>query len=136
MCNARSVRPKSQEFFTQINNLGIILSLVSETHLTSGDRFNGPSYHIYRLDRSNGRRGEGVALVVRRGVSHRLLSFPTTRSVEAVAVELFVSSRVLVVVSMYFPGSSDPRILSTFRRDLEVLSNLGPNAFNSRLDSH
>ena len=45
--------------------------------------------------------------------------------IESISVEVFVAGRRLVVVSVYFPGSSDARTLSLFRRDLETLSDLG-----------
>ena len=125
MWNAQSVRSKFREFFAMIERLGILISLISETHLTSNDRFYHPEYRTYRLDRSDGRRGGGVAIVVRRGVSHRLLPCPRTKTIESIAVELFLSGRRLVIVSVYFPGSSDPRTLSLYRRDLEILSGLG-----------
>ena len=124
MWNAQSVRSKFREFFALIHRLNVLISLVSETHLTSKDRFNHPDFRTYRLDRSDGRKGGGVAIVVRKGLSHRLLSCPRTKVIESIAVELHVSGRRLVA-SVYFPGSNDPRVLSLYRKDLEVLSGLG-----------
>lgn len=83
-----------------------------ETHLTTDERFNHPDFRTYRLDRSDGRRGGGVAVVVRIGLSHRLLPCPRTSVIESIAVELYVFGRRLVVASVYFPGSNDPRVLS------------------------
>ena len=125
--NAQSVRPKSLEFFAVIQRLEILISLISETHLTSNDSLKDPRYRTYRLDRGDGRRGGGVAIVVRKGVPHRLLPCPRTRCMESLAIELFLSGRRLVIVSTYFPGSVDPIVLSNYRRDLELLSELGPN---------
>ena len=125
MWNAQSVRSKFREFFALIYRLDVLISLVSETHLAPNDRFNHPDFRTYRLDRSDGRKGGGVAIVLRRGLSHRLLPCPRTRVIESIAVELFVSGRRLVIVSVYFPGSSDPRVLSLYRKDLEILSGLG-----------
>ena len=127
MWNAQSVRPKFREFFALISRLNVLISLVSETHLTSNDRFSHPDFRTYRLDRSDGRRGGGVAIVVRRGLSHRLLPCPRTKVIESIAVELFVSGRRLIIASVYFPGSGDPRVLSLYRKDLEILSDLGTN---------
>ena len=111
MWNAQRVRSKFREFFALVY-LDVLISLVSVTHLAPNDR-------------SDGRIGGGVAIVLRRGLSHRLLPCPRTRVIESIAVELFVSGRRVVIVSVYFPGSSDPRVLSLYRKDLEILSGLG-----------
>ena len=125
MWNAQGVRSKSREFFSVIERQGTLISLLCETHLTSGDSLCHSSFRTYRLDRGDGRRGGGVTIVVRKGVSHRLLPCPRTSVIESIAVELLMAGGRLVVVSVYFPGSGDARTLSLFRRDLGTLSDLG-----------
>ena len=120
-----------------IQHIEVLVALISGTHLASKDSFTHPDFRTYLLDRNDGRRCGGVAVVVRKGLIHRLLPCPRTRVIEALAIELHLANRQLIVVSAYFPGSSDPLVLSTFRKDLEVLSDLGPNLliggdFNSR----
>ena len=88
--NAQSVRSKFREFFAIIEQQEILISMISETHLTSGDSFRSPGYCTYRLDRSGGRRGGGVALIVKRGLLQRLIPCPQTSFVEAIAMELFL----------------------------------------------
>lgn len=135
--NAQSVRSKKLEIFSQISSGDIHVSLISETHLSGGDSFSDPRFRTYRLDRDDGRKGGGVAMIIRKDVTHRPLPCPQTVSIEAMAVEVSLSNQKLVVVSSYFPGSSDPRVLSQYRRDLQTLSGLGSNVviagdFNSR----
>ena len=98
----------SESFFAIIEQQEILISIISETALTSGDSFRSPGYCAYRLDRSGGRRGGGVALIVRRGLPHRLIPCPQMLVVEATAMELILSKRSLIVASVYFPGSIDP----------------------------
>ena len=50
-------------------------------------------------------------MIVKRGMAHRLLTSPRTRVMEAIAIELFIDGRRLIVASVCFPGSSDPRVL-------------------------
>ena len=124
--NAQSVRSKFREFLAIIEQQ-ILISMISETHLTLGDSFRSPGYCTYRLDRSGGRRGGGVALIVKRGLPHRLIPCPQTSVVEAIAMELFLSWRSLIVALVYFPGSTDPQVLTHYRQDLGCLSDVGAN---------
>ena len=48
-----------------IQHFEVLVALISETHLTSKDSFNHPDFRTYRLDHNDGRRGGGVAVVVR-----------------------------------------------------------------------
>ena len=105
--NAQSVRSKFREYFAIIQQQKILILMISETHLASGDSFKSPGYCTYRLDRGDGRRGGGVALIVKGGLPHRLIPCPQTSVIEAIALELFLSGRSLVVASVYFPGSTD-----------------------------
>ena len=69
----------------------------------------------YRLDRTDGRRDGGDAIVVRKVTLHRLLPCPGFKVIEAIAIELYLSGRRLVVVSAYSPGSNDPLVPSLYR---------------------
>lgn len=137
ICNAHSLRLKKVEFFNFLKDREIAISAVSETHLKLGDSMYHPLFHTYRLDRENNRSGGGVALTVRRGVTHNLLPCPATVAIEAISVRVSHSSGSFVITSVYFPGSNDPDTWLDYKRDLLHLLSLYPDHvitgdFNSR----
>lgn len=125
--NARSIRKKALEFYYFMWLKDIHIALISETHLRDSDSIYNSNYKVYRLDRGGNRRGGGVALVIKKGVAHEPLSFLQTKVIEAIAIEIYVNGRRVVIVSAYFPGSNDADVLASFRSDLRILGGLGAN---------
>lgn len=120
--NAQSVRNKKTEIFEFLATNSIDIALFSETHLTNTDSFSHVDFHTYRLDRDSNRKGGGVAILVRRQISHKLLSCPNTKVIEAISIQLYVRNHVLNIFSVYFPPSRDSTDLLHFKQDLEVFT--------------
>lgn len=123
--NAQSIRNKKQEFFSFLSRENIDICAMSETHLTDNDVCSHPDYFTYRLDRSDGRRGGGVALFVKRSIRHELLPCPNTKVIEAISIRVFLANSSIDVVATYFPGSNDASTIRDFKRDIITL--LVPN---------
>lgn len=119
--NAQSIRNKKQEFFSFISRENIDVCTVSETYLTDGDVCSHPKYFTYRMDRSDGRRGGGVAIFVKRSVEHELLPCPSTKVIEAISIRIFVANTSIDVIAAYFPGSSENVVIRDFKCDIRVL---------------
>lgn len=116
--NAQGIRCKIHEFFYFMTENSIDISLVSETHLSSGVSCSHPPYFAYRLDRND--RGGGVAIFIRRCIKHKLLSCPQTEVIEALAVEVNHENRRISIFSVYFPGSKSAQGTCKFKSDLSL----------------
>ena len=123
--NAQSIRPKSLELSYTLWVKRVRLCMICETSLNNTDTLFNPHFMTYRLDRVG--RGGGVALLVSRDLRQRLLPIPRTKVVEAIALEVFLGTRRVTFVSIYFPGSSNPLTLEHFRADIRLLLSLSPN---------
>lgn len=120
--NAQSIRKKRFEFFKFLDKNSLDIILVSETYLTHCDTFTNPNYFTYRLDRDDGRRGGGVAILVRKDIEHKLLPCVGTKVIESLSIQIRISNRSFTIHSVYFPGSNDPFILRQFKTDLDLLT--------------
>lgn len=75
-----------------------------------------------RLDRNDGRKGGGVAIVLEKSVKFKLLPCLRTEEIEALTVELFTNMGPLIVTFVYVPGSTDPILHEKYQRDLKLLT--------------
>lgn len=135
--NAQSVRNKKFELFDFIRKEKADVAFITETHLSAEDSCSDPDFSVIRLDRDDGRKGGGVALILRRGVEFRVLPCPLTEIIEACGAEVETPRGWISLVVAYFPGSRNAAMLRTFAQDIQLLFDLYPRAviagdFNAR----
>jgi len=102
------------------------VALVSETWLAQTIHFTHADYMTYRLDREGDAHG-GVAIFVRHPLKHQLLPAFNTSVIESIGIKIFTQNGHFTVVSCYFPGSNNSRILRSFKTDLEKLTTIPGN---------
>jgi hypothetical protein len=124
--NAQSIRGKKLEFFDFLVSEGVDVALVSETWLEQNIHFTHADYITYRLDRENDAHG-GVAIFVRRQIKHQLLPAFNTEVIESIGVKIITENGHFTVVSCYFPGSNNSRVLRGFKTDLDKLTSISGN---------
>jgi Reverse transcriptase (RNA-dependent DNA polymerase)/Endonuclease-reverse transcriptase len=134
--NAQSIRDKKLEFFDFLVTEEVDVALVSETWLQPNIHFTHADFMAYRLDREDDYHG-GVAIFIRRTLKHELLPAFNTQVIESIGIKISTQSGVMNLVSCYFPGSNNSRVLRSFKHDLETLTSLGGSFllagdFNSR----
>jgi exonuclease III len=102
--NANGVRCKKQELQELIALMNLDIILISETHLKEGNRFRVPNYFVYRCDRKD-TGGGGVAVLIKRNITHQALYFFDLVSLEAVGVniELCHNGKVDIIAAYKSP---------------------------------
>lgn len=101
--NARGIRNKHTELFQFLINQNIDICLVTETWLKPDISINHQEYFIYRNDRSHA-RGGGVAILLRKNISHQPLPVIDTNLIENIGVKIFTDFGSINVHCCYFPG--------------------------------
>lgn len=122
--NARSIRNKIIEFYDFLSSNDIHVACLSETHLKPEHHLHShPDYAMYRLDRV-GRDCGGVAIVVRRGISHKLLPDLSMKLLETIGIEVILQNNSKIkIYSTYLPGtSSAPLVRQHFINDLRLIT--------------
>lgn len=100
--NANGLRSKRASFiqFLSMNNVDV--ACVTETHFLPNETFTLPGYTIYRCDRVADKASGGVALIVRRKLSHTAVYLPGIPALEVVGVKLqFQDGTELLLISAY-----------------------------------
>lgn len=123
--NANSLRNKIIEFYDFLSTNNIHIACVSETYLKPDYHLHShPDYYMYRLDRVERNCG-GVAIVVRRGLRHRLLPDLGMKLLETIGIEIILENNCKIrIYSTYLPGSSRAReIREHFLNDLRLVTN-------------
>lgn len=103
--NARGIRNKCQELFQFLIRHNVHVCLVSETWLKHNVSIRHNEFYTYRNDRENA-RGGGVAIMVRKNISHILLPIVNTNLIENIGIKLFTNNGSYNIYSCYFPGGS------------------------------
>jgi hypothetical protein len=80
--NANGIGRQRHELSKQMQDLLIDVALLSETRLKPHERFFIPNYHIYRIDRFPGTKGE-TAVADTKGNPHNHVDLPPLVSIEA-----------------------------------------------------
>lgn len=110
--NCDSISNKIVEFYDFMIQNNIHVACLSETHLKPHRHIHRhPDFCIYRLDRTDRPMG-GVAIVVRKSISHRLLPHTGMKLIECIGIELNLESRrKLHIYSVYLPSKTSPAVL-------------------------
>ena len=101
--NARGIKNKTIEFFDFLISKNIHACLLSETWLKPNIALSHQDFVIYRKDRTN-KNGGGVAIVIKKGISHSLISDVNTSVIENIGLKIFTSLGGINVYACYFPG--------------------------------
>lgn len=92
------------------------VACIQETYLSSNVRVHIDNFNIYRNDRLT--HGGGVAIAVRKNLSHRLLPIATTNIIENISVEIQLGQKMITITSAYNPQPS-----THFANDFNILTN-------------
>jgi hypothetical protein len=104
--NADGVRGRKQELHHFLEQHGIDISLLTETHLRSGVVFRMANYVCHRTDRLT--EGGGTAILVRRGIDHHAVPVQGLEHLEATAIEVVMGSKPVRILAVYLPPSRPP----------------------------
>ena len=78
---------------------GVDICLLSETYLKPGQLFRLANYVCHCTDRPT--LGGGTAIIVRRGIVHHLVPVPGLTIFEAIAIQVTLAGRPVVVLAAY-----------------------------------
>lgn len=119
--NADGLSKKLNELLNLLSNHSIDILAVSETRLTSTMVLDTPGYICYRQDKHPGRgKGQGVAIFIKCDIQHYCVPIPETKFMEAIGIQLSISSHNYVIVSAY----QSPN-LELIPNDLDIVLSLG-----------
>lgn len=115
--NANGLRSKRATFIDFLSRHSVDVACVSETHLIATEHFRVGGYNIYRKDRTAPVASGGVAIFIKKSISHYEVLLPHLISIEAVSIFLMSKSgEKLKITSVYKPPNK--RLNST---DLDKL---------------
>lgn len=122
--NARGIKNKSIELFQFLLAYNVHICLVSETWLNSNVSISHQEFNIYRNDRDS-RRGGGVAIIIRKHISHLTIPIVNTSLIENIGIKILTNIGFIHIYSCYFPGGrvgTDGTRKKMFASDLHKLS--------------
>lgn len=100
--NANGLKPKKSTFSSFLVRHNIDIACLTETHLVNSEPFKIPGYAMYREDRTAPIASGGVAIFIKRSISHHSLFLPQLINIEAVAIKLNLSNNEsLTIISAY-----------------------------------
>ena len=127
--NAQSIHPKRSEIFDYLCENKIDVALFQETWLKPNLGFDHPLYHCYRLDRIDAKCG-GVAIVILKTISHKLLPNFTTTIIESIGIEIETTTSPIKLISAYYPGTNETtNTRAWFKNDISALTNSSGSYF-------
>lgn len=101
--NARGIKNKSLEFFQFLLTYNIHICLVTESWLKPNIALCHQEFNVYRNDRVS-RRGGGVAIIIRKNISHLTIPIMNTSLIENVGIKVFTGIGSVNIYSCYFAG--------------------------------
>lgn len=123
--NARGFRNHVREFYQFMSDNAIQVACICETNFDQCDIApSNPEYSLYRLDRTTSSvRSGGVAMIVRKEISHKLLAVPNTEILETFGIEIELSNNTFIrIFTAYLPGgTSHNEINQHYSNDLKKL---------------
>lgn len=92
---------------------------LQETWFKPNTKFFIDSHRIFRVDRSDGRNGGGVAILVRRDMSVKSIKSPSAKPFEVVTIAVSLRNTIIYISSLYSPNHT-----TTFKRRLAKLMDI------------
>lgn len=105
--NCRSIMGKKEELVSLINPIDYDCLLISESWLSSNDKFGLKNYKSFRCDRQN-RPGGGVLLLIKEKynpVIHKIMS--NNSLIEVVACKIYLNKTAVILGSIYIPKNTN-----------------------------
>ena len=101
--NANGLLNQRNEFihFLQIHDIDV--AAITETHLIPSKTIKIPRYRCYRYDRPTHYAAGGVAIIIKRHISHWYHSLPNISSMEVISVQCQLLHETITVISAYKP---------------------------------
>lgn len=119
--NADGVRAKLDELLhLAVSGLSVDVMAICETRLSEKTAINIPGLRCYRLDKHRSGGGQGVAILMNSNIPHNLVKLPNTKHLEAIGVELSLSNKKYIIISVY----QSPN-MPLLPEDLDALLNVG-----------
>jgi len=130
--NANGIQHKIHEVYNfMLENL-IDCMCICETFCKSNTVLHAhPQFFTYRSDRPDEVERGGVLIIIRRNLTHRVLSAAQCQIVENIGVEIMLENRAFQVFSCYLPGgASNASIRQHYEHDLRRLTRKRQIYFN------
>lgn len=100
--NANGLKSQKSTFSSFLVRHDIDIACVTETHFINSEPFRTHGYNIYREDRTAPIASGGVAIFVKRSISHHSLFLPRLLSIEAVSIKVHLfNNESLTIISAY-----------------------------------
>lgn len=99
--NANGLKEKRSSFIVFLAQNKVDVACITETHLLANENFKIPGYFVYRSDRDAPRASGGVAIMIKKNISHHSLFLPPVGNLEVVAVKIQIHNEELVLYSAY-----------------------------------
>lgn len=123
--NANSIHDKLDELYHLMTIKHIHIACISETFLKPHHKLTShDNFVIHRNDRIEG-RGGGVAIIIKKEISHKILPHTKTSLIENISVEISDDkNKSFIVSSIYLPGGTSHNLIKQhYARDLRKLTN-------------
>lgn len=133
--NANSLLDDIYEFYDFLTANNVDVCCVQETCFDETTIIPANSnYRWYILNRyatnSNQRRAGGVAIVVKRNLTHKVISAPSTKLLEVIGLQLATNRGNIEIFSAYLPGGATRTdIDSYYKSDLRLLTQRTSSVF-------
>lgn len=114
---------KQTELQSLINSKTPDIVCLQETFLNQQNKMYIAGYNTYRLDRDT--HGGGVAVIVRKGIKHRLTNGANTKCIENLSIEVMIRNSTIIITSAYYP----PKYHTTFSEDIKKCLNQNKEFF-------
>lgn len=121
--NANSIHDKIDELYHLMTNNHIHIAAICETFLKPHHKLQTHTdFIVHRADRSEG-RGGGVAIIINKYISHKLLTHINTKLIENISVEVFdEKNNSFIISSIYLPGGTSHQLIKQhYVQDLKKL---------------
>lgn len=99
--NANGIKSKRSSLIVFMAQHNIHIACITETHLIENEKFTIPGYSIYRFDRDSPRASGGVAIIIKKDISHYSIYLPAMGHLEVVGIKLALDSHELIIYSAY-----------------------------------
>ena len=99
--NANGIKAKRSTFIAFLAQHHIDIACVTETHLVSTEKFTIPGYAVYRFDRDAPKASGGVAIIIKRKISHHSIYLPYMNNLEVVGIKFVLNSQDITLFSAY-----------------------------------
>lgn len=100
--NANGLKQKRSTFVSFLARHNIDIACVTETHLVRTEQFKVNGYHVYREDRQAPIASGGVAIFVKKQITHHDIYLPGFLSIEATGIKVRLSNGgSLIILAAY-----------------------------------